>query len=160
MLDLDFGENMKTLPILTIMAVCLATLGCTSVSPRVSSMNFSPESMEILGTGYGESSEGYLFCFIPTGESGNSGGSSPSRGIVPLVGNNPSSGIAQEGSVNGPYSTTTAIKRAVLSKKGDALINTTAEVENGWFIFWCWKTVRVQGTVVKFKQAVVAAPQK
>lgn len=101
--------------------------GCTHVTPIVSSMNFSPESMEVLGRGQGESRRGYLLCAIPISVSVN---------------------ISDDN-----YSITRAVDDAVRSKNGDALINTFAEHETGWiWPFWCWKSVRVSGTVVKFKK--------
>lgn len=97
--------------------------GCTHVTPIVSSMNYSPEGMEVMGKGEGESRRGYFLCAIPISNS-----------------------------VNDNYSIINAVDDAVLSKKGDALINTVAEHETGWiWPFWCWKSVRVSGTVVKFK---------
>jgi hypothetical protein len=41
--------------------------GCAHVTPVVSSMDYNPETMEAVGFGTGESSQGYLFCLIPTG---------------------------------------------------------------------------------------------
>jgi hypothetical protein len=110
--------------------ISLGATGCSSIAPRVSSMNFSPESMEILGAASGESSRGYLLCMIPMGDTAG-GGVFFSR-----------------------YSLLEAVNRSVASMKADALINTIAEQETGWaFPFWCWTAVRVQGIAVKFKQA-------
>jgi len=101
--------------------------GCTHVTPVISSMNYSPESMEVLGRGHGESKRGYFLCAIPLSTSVNIS--------------------------NDNYSITMAVDDAVRSKNGDALINTFAEHETGWiWPFWCWKSVRVSGTVVKFKK--------
>jgi hypothetical protein len=54
--------------------------------------------------------------------------------------------------VSSEASVVTAIERAVKSKAGDALINTCVESECGSILgFFNWQTVRVHGTVIKFK---------
>ena len=101
---------------------CLLLSGCTHVTPMVSSMNFSSDAMEVLGTGKGVSSRGYFLCVIPISDS-----------------------------LDTSYSVGEAIDVAVESKKGDALINTVADHETWAFPpFWCRQTIRVHGTVIKF----------
>ena len=39
--------------------------GCAHVQPGVSSMNFTPEAMQIVGPAKGESTETYFLCLIP-----------------------------------------------------------------------------------------------
>ncbi|OIO01108.1 MAG: hypothetical protein AUJ51_08745 [Elusimicrobia bacterium CG1_02_56_21] len=106
--------------LLIILVAPFLLAGCAHVTPAVSSMSFSPEAMEVMGVGSGESSQTYLFCFIPVGPA---------------------------------YSTLNAVKGVVETGKGDALINTVAEHETFWAMpFMCRHTIRVNGTVIKFKK--------
>lgn len=114
---------MKHMYFLLLVLCGLMVTGCTHVTPAVSSMNYSPETMDYLGKGEGESRRGYFLCMIPISNT-----------------------------VSENYSIISAVDDAVRSKKGDALLNTVAEHEIGWiWPFWCWKSVRVSGSVVKFK---------
>ena len=119
---------MKNILLVMFAVICLGLSGCTHVTPVVSSMNFSPDAMEYLGTGTAESKRGYFLC------------------VIPISGNNDP--------LDTRYSIGDAIDDAVKSKKGDALINTVAEHEWWWIFppFWCQKTIRVHGAVVKFKK--------
>ena len=104
-----------------VAVLLLGVAGCAIVTPYVSSMNYSPETLEILGTGEGESYQGYLLCFVPTRDA---------------------------------YSMMSAIKTAISSRGGDALINTVAEHETVLFLgLYCQQEIRVRGTVVKFKHS-------
>ena len=109
-----------------VAVLLLGVAGCAIVTPYVSSMNYSPETMELWGTGEGESSQGYILCFVPINES---------------------------------YSTMRAVNEAISSRGGDALINTVAEHETYCFLgLYCEHTIRVRGTVVKFKRPQFDAP--
>jgi hypothetical protein len=95
--------------------------GCAHVTPVVSSMDYNPETMEAVGFGTGESSQGYLLCLFPTGRA---------------------------------YSITEAIKNVLKRSGGHAMINTVAEHEVLWIPpLFCEKTIRVNGTIVKFKKS-------
>ena len=54
--------------IAAVIAISASLVGCAHVTPYVSSMNFSPEAMEVLGTGQGESRQGFVLCFLSLDE--------------------------------------------------------------------------------------------
>jgi hypothetical protein len=58
----------KSVTMMALAALSLFFAGCMYVNPHVSSMNFSPETMELLGPAMGKSSQKYFLCLIPEGE--------------------------------------------------------------------------------------------
>lgn len=112
---------------LAVVAVTIALSGCAHVTPQATSTSFSPEAMEIVGPAKGESSQTKALCLIPMN--------------------------------NDAASVITATEAALLSVNAEALINTSVDEESGIGILglWCWQTIRVHGTAVRFKPQALAA---
>jgi hypothetical protein len=94
---------------------------CAHSVPHVSSMNFSSADMWIMGPATGESTRDFILCAIPQDSTGAS--------------------VAE------------ATRNAVATVNADALINTVVDDERGigFLGLWCWQTIRVSGTAVRFK---------
>ncbi|HTB23063.1 MAG TPA: hypothetical protein VK914_10185 [bacterium] len=115
---------MKTIGLLAIVGLFLQ--GCvTLVTPHVSSMNFDPNAMYVVGKASGETTA-YRFFGLTVAE--------------------------PDGEFSSQTAITKALEE---HGGGDALINTVIDVEEssfplgwGWF---GWETIRVNGTAVYFK---------
>ena len=114
---------MKILFILSLPVVLL--LGCAHVIPQATSMNFSPESMVVVGPAMGESSETYLLSMIPSG------------------GRHPSIVLATE----------RAIKSVEADALVNTIVDN--ELGFGFLGLWSWQTIRVYGTAVRYRPTII-----
>lgn len=118
---------MRSFFALTLFLLPLLSGCATHVTPHFSSMNFDPESMEVVGPAEGKSHQGYPLCW----------------------------GVSFEN-----YSAIKAVQQAIKSREADALINITADAEDGIFypLPYCWHSIRVYGTAIRFKKSSYINP--
>ncbi len=96
--------------------------GCAFVTPHPTSMTLTPQAMEIVGPVKGESTNVRLLC------------------VVPVSGENASLASATE--------------KALRASSAEAIVNPMVDDERGFGLLglWCWQTIKVYGTGVRFKR--------
>jgi hypothetical protein len=103
--------------------------GCAVVTPRPTSMIFSPQGMEVVGRVSGESRNTRLLC------------------VIPVSGEPASLQAATENAVK-PVRADTIINPSVDDERGI-----------GFLGLWCWQKITVSGIAIRFKRGVVPMAQ-
>lgn len=115
---------------IVLTTVAVGFMGCAHVTPQATSTSFSPEAMDVVGPAKGESTQTKALCLIPLS--------------------------------NDEVSVIAATEAALLSVNAEALINSAVDDERGIGVLglWCWQTIRVSGTAVRFKSRAGSGPAR